>query len=243
MGNGLFKGAYPAILDSPFLRKQKFMRALRRRILGSASASGGLACENFTSYTEVDTINDRIQRAMYHVDHYATLNESTYVYKDKTADFFNSNWTHKVDVYYDAGEITGQAYFWMLSNHIGNVKALYDATRTFITLQWTQRVTAPIRPIIIREFGVFQEQRTTTSFLLDTWYYLLIKKVGTAFSCKIYDTAESRDAETADAHLLETISLTLNADHKFRYIFVCNTWNDGVANKDIIHDIGCLNLG
>jgi len=31
----------PAILDSPFLRKQKFLNALHRRVLGLASAGGG----------------------------------------------------------------------------------------------------------------------------------------------------------------------------------------------------------
>lgn len=34
----------PAVLDSPFLRRQKFLNALHRRILGSGSAGGGLVC-------------------------------------------------------------------------------------------------------------------------------------------------------------------------------------------------------
>ena len=68
----------------------------------------------------------------------------------------------------------------------------------------------------------------------DTPYYPIITKNGTDLTCKIY-------SDSSRLTLLDTLNLTLHADHTFRYNFVANTWNDG-TNEHMDVDVDYLSL-
>ena len=74
-----------------------------------------MALEDFTTYTEVDTANDRIQLVgTSHIDFVSSRNaEETYLYKDYGADHFG-DFTHKVDASCASGTWVG--WVWGLSN-------------------------------------------------------------------------------------------------------------------------------
>ena len=73
-----------------------------------------MAKEDYTTYTEVDTENDRIQKTANHIDFVSSRNnEETYLYKDYGVDHFG-DFTHKVDACQTAGNWVG--HVWGLSN-------------------------------------------------------------------------------------------------------------------------------
>lgn len=178
--------------------------------------------EDFTTYTEVEP-DDRIQKTAQHIDHLAYRNEDSYLYKDKDVDHFGSNWEHLVDVYCASSNAQGIGAFWAVTNDLDDIQGLYNADKNYLYMCFAAAGTVTY---LVEGYGGVHYADSYASSVA-TWYYLRIKKVGTAFTCKIYDTAASRDAETADAHLLDTLSLTLHSDLSYRYIFGCNSQNTG----------------
>ena len=193
-----------------------------------------MALEDYTTYTEVDTGNDRIQKTANHVDHLATRNEDTYLYKDKDVGHF-TDFTHKVDAKSDFAINYAIGAVWMLSNDLDDIYGLYNTNKTCILAFMHNYGNANrIRLWEIHASGIYADDSVVVS--ANTTYYLLIKKTGTALKCGIYSTAELRDAGDATDGDVDNLALTLQADHSFRYVFACNTYNSGHAiseNNDI----------
>ena len=187
--------------------------------------------EDFLTYVEYDP-NSHITVAEHHIDHLAFRNEDAYVYKDKGANYFG-DFLHFVDI--KANFNWGLGIVWSLQNDIDDAYGLHLASKTFICVN-VYNWSAPAEPTIsLREgYGGVQYVDSWPSAVGSTWYYLVIQKIGTALTCKIY-------SDSARTVLLKTLSLTLQADHKFRYIFGCNTWNSG-HNYAIDCDIENLDL-
>jgi len=184
--------------------------------------------QNFENdYTEVDTEDDRIQRSTVNIDHLATRNETTYVYRDFGVDYFG-NWTHDVDARSDFRENDGLGVVWMVANDLGDYRSLYLAGKTLLIVRFYRTVGTNY----IQLFELFDTNYYSQSFsgaLASTWYYFVIEKSGVSLSCKIYYNSLRTD-------LVTTLSLTLQDDHSFRYIYGCNSYNDGNSyyfNNDI----------
>jgi len=188
--------------------------------------------EDFTTYTEVDTANNRIQRTATHVDHAATRNEDTYLYADKGAGFF-TNFEHWVDVRSDFLTASGSGVLYMLSEAVDDRVGLKNASKTYIGV--TVYNAAGVYRIYALEGYAGSEYVSYTTISANTWYYLVITKSGTSYQVKVY-------TDSARTSLLATLSLTLHADHVLRYVFACNTENDGAGTFLMNDDIDNLNL-
>jgi len=182
---------------------------------GEAPPSYG---EDFLTYTEVDTVNDRIQRVgdpSHHIDFVSSRNaEETYVYKDFGVDHFG-DFEHKVDAKMVSGTWLG--HIWGLSN---TVDELLDCP---LWVSVAFRYGATSKFIYLYEYYDSTTYSDTCALTLGTTYYLLIKKTGTTLLCGVYSTSELRDAGDATDGDIDNLALTLHADHKFRYVYGCSS--------------------
>ena len=182
--------------------------------------------EDFTTYEEEDP-NSHINVTAHHIDHLAYSDEAAYVYKDRGVDHFG-DFIHLIDVKSGFEEEESESFMWMLSNDIDDAHGLLVALKTSIGVNFKQ-VWGDNTVCLHESYGGNRYYTTSFNGEVDTWYYLAIQKSGTSLTLKIYSDSER-------TNLLTTLSLTLQADHKFRYIFPCNTVNTDQAifmNNDI----------
>jgi len=169
-----------------------------------------MAVEDYTTYTETTDNNSRISLVgTNHIDfdtrRSTDSDDEVWLYNDRGVDHFG-DFEHKVDCKYNNFAWAG--IVWGLSNAEDQ---LLDADPHIGVMMYDD--------IYLRELYSTTQYLDSWTGVVGTWYYLTIKKVGTALTCKIYDNA---NREAGD--LLATLSLTLHADHKFRYIYGCSTW-------------------
>ena len=181
---------------------------------------GSLGKVDYTTFTEVDPNSHLALVGTDHLDFDAHKNEDCYLYKDYGASFFG-DFEHKVDVKVTGLDENDEGYVWLLGNDIDDVLGLKTANKNYVGVFFEGRIIA--KRIYLTEGINGIEYQDYYNISQDTWYYLTITKTGTLLTCKIYDSA-------ARTNLLDTLSLTLQVDYNFRYLFGCNTWNSGVAN-------------
>lgn len=196
--------------------------------------------EDFTTYTKVDPNNHIDVLLPTHVYQQALMNETAYLYKDKGANFFG-DFAHAVDVQSDFFTPSiGTAEVWMLSNNLGDLSTLWNEQEPAIGVL--------LNADSIYDFYIFEIDSSGNYYASEffagepnTYYYLIIQKVGTTLTCEIYDTAAHRNARGSTG-LLATLSLTLTTNYKFRYIYACSTDNEA-SDAYIDDDIQNLNIG
>jgi len=206
---------------------------LERTIVGESEGNGGGGLEDFTTYAEVDPTgtggeSGHVQFTANHIDHYAIKNEDAYLYDDKDAGHF-TNFEHRFRAKSDFGDSWSLGGIWMLSNEVDDPKGLDLANKDFILLFFEEGSTGSHK-ILLRECdaGTFYDD-IWTSPLADTWYYFIVTKSGTSFSVEIR-------TGSYEGSLQDTLTLTLQNDYAFRYIFACTSWNSGSGdwmNTDI----------
>lgn len=172
---------------------------------------------DYLTLTEEDP-NTHLSVGVHNLDFDAYNNEDCYLYKDYGVDYF-SDFEHKVDVKATGLDVGDQGVFWMLSNDIDDKYGLTFNAKTFLAGYFMNTSNL----YILEQIGYAGYVDFFASVNPDTWYYLTIKKYGTAFTCKIY-------SDSARTTLVDTIQRTLHTDHKFRYLFACNTYNSESAN-------------
>lgn len=177
--------------------------------------------EDFTTYTETDP-NSHIEKTEYHIDFNCYRNEDAYLYKDYGADYFGSSWEHKVDFRITEDMQDNDIYvIWALSNDIDDINGLRAGNKTCLWAR-AMRVSGVNRISLLEVYNGSGYEDYYTTLTVNTWYYLTIKKTSTAFECKIYSDWER-------TNLLDTLTLTLHGDWKFRYVFGANTYNSAGA--------------
>ena len=179
---------------------------------------------DYSTFTEVDPNSHLVLVGTDHLDFDAYRDEDCYLYKDYGVDYFD-DFVHKVDMKFTTNNLGQIGFSWVLANDIDDWYGLHTNSKTAIGVHFEY---SPPHIIRLREThgGSMYGDNYTCS--VDTWYYLTITKSGTALTCKIY-------SDSARTTLLDTLSLTLHADHKFRYLFGANTYNSGL--------VGALYLG
>jgi hypothetical protein len=182
--------------------------------------------EDFTTFTEVDIAADRIQKTANHVDHYSARNEETYLYKDYGVAHFG-DFTHKIKVQDTDANSSSIGYFYHLSNVIDDIYNTALSIGLFF-----YGVT---NYIYLREQYGGTPYQDGYNAAYGTWYYIKIVKSGTSLNAYIY-------SDSSYSALLDTLTLTLHANHTFRYLYPCSSYNDGTAyvkNIDVENfDIG-----
>lgn len=191
------------------------------------------AYEDFTTFTEVDVAGDRIQKTANHVDHDAYRYETTYLYKDYGAAHFG-DFEHKIKVKAVTANNGGYGIIWMLSNDLGSRDQLEDndKTATSIYLYYTT-----VLNIYLREShsGSTYQDGNIDGFGLTEWIYIKIIKNGTAISAYLY-------SDSTYTTLVDTLSLTLHADHTSKYLYACDTLNTSTSQY-LTSDVENFDLG
>ena len=174
--------------------------------------------EDFTTFTEVDEAADRIQKTANHIDHLAYRNETTYLYKDYGADHFG-DFTHKIKVKaVSASATTAFGAVWALADQLGNISWLKTNNYVSIDVEFQRQDSACV--VILRENhngSEYYDYWAGASW--DTWYYIKIVKSGTSLNAYIYSDSDY-------STLVDTLTLTLQADHTLKYLYGCNTYDD-----------------
>ena len=191
--------------------------------------------EDFTSYTEVEP-DDRIQKTANHIDFYCRRDEDAYLYKDFGVGHF-SDFEHLID-FRTTDMVTNFQMFglWDLANEVDNQYGIGNANPHIFVRAY--RTGGGIETIEMYEGYDNNWYGDVWSFFVNNvWYYLRIKKFGTALTCRIWTDATDRDNNDIEAtSYKDQLTLTLHDDHSFRYIYACITWNDGqtyYCNGDI----------
>lgn len=188
-----------------------------------------MALEDFTTYEEVDP-NNHIERTAHHIDFHSIRNESAWVVKDFGDKYFD-NFEHKIQARKVSGAFASVGFFWVLSNAVNDVQGLVDAGETFIGVQFVSP-TEGINRVRLFEcvagglpFNSVDDADRDPNIML----YFTIKKQGTSLTCEIY-------SDSARTNLLNTLSLELQGDYKFRYLFPAvsqNTEAEYASDVDI----------
>lgn len=187
------------------------------------------ASQDYTGYTETD-VNLHVTVTAAEIAYSGMhSNEDVRVYKDFTADHFESgDFVASVATKCDAAQ-TGRPTILALSNVVAGRKAWDDSNDEVWDISWSPGAGASIR---------VDEQETaagdlSTALAFGTWYYLYITWVGTTLTIGIY-------ADEYLTSLVDTIAVTLPSGRKYRYAFALNNWNLGVEgvpgagnNKDL----------
>lgn len=179
-----------------------------------------MAYEDFTTFTEVDIGADRIQKTANHIDHLAFRNETTYLYKDYGINHFG-DFTHKIKVRGIAVDNSAEGVVWTLADALGDIVTLNAGSDNFIALSLYDNDTDLKFWLYESHSGTLYSD-TYAGANFNTWYYVKIVKSGTSLNAYIYSDSDY-------SVLVDTLSLTLHADHSFRYLYGCNTWNNGNA--------------
>lgn len=200
-----------------------------RVILGGARRGGKRdVTQNFLSFTEVDP-SSHITVTANSILHDSYRTEFACVYKDFGEDHF-TDFTHYVDVICDLREADASGIVWMLANEVASFNTIYKESKTGVAL-----ILYPPYFGLYELYEGSNYDRTWFSAETEVWYYLKIIKSGTTLTCEIYSDSERTT-------LLKSLSLTLHADHSFRYVFACNTNDDEFTVNKATNRIANLKL-
>lgn len=185
-----------------------------------------MAIENFGDYTEVDP-NTRITKTSTRVT-WTDLdrNETAYVYRDMTEDYFDGDFTHVFTVYITSTINGSYVNCWALTNDLNSCRVIDNASGDYLAAHIIGTLTA-------RTIGITECDGGTTytdSYVAsqETAYYLKITRdetVGTygTLYCYIY-------SDPLRTTLLTTLSVTLHSSKKdFRYVHACNSDNSSAT--------------
>ena len=177
---------------------------------------------NYSTFTKHDP-NGHLTVADYHLDFDAYMDEDCYLHKDYGANFFD-DFAYRVNVKgtsLDGGDVGA---FWMLSNDLDDMLGLWSSNKSFLALYFNGV------KIYLKECYIGSDFTDFYTGAAGTWYYFTITKSGTSLIVEIY-------SDSARTNLLDTLSLTLHTDHKFRYLLGCNTYNGSLPAKVCTLDI------
>lgn len=199
--------------------------------------------EDFTGYTEVDPNSHIGLVGTNHIDFAAYMNEDAYLYKDKDVDHFGTSWEHKIDVKLVSAASLALGYVWALANLVDDFNGIDTAGGSELAVRLYYSGTTKRLYLTELYLGTIYDSTPYSSVVYDTPYYLLIKRDGTALTCKIYDTAANRDLKGSTG-LLATLSLTLHdggSPLSYRYVYASQTTNTATA-KILDCDVENLDL-
>lgn len=187
--------------------------------------------ENYTTYTEEDTVDDRLQFSANHIDIIARRDEDVWLVKDKGVDHFGSTFEHLLDAEFISASTSGSlCVIWALSNYVEDMNYWRDNAKSYYSLWFYGTIS---RLYLCQKDGVNVHTCDYTTISRGTPYYLKIIKATTSLICEIYSSDALRT--TGGGGDVDDLSRTV-VDTSFQYIFACNTLNTGnsyISNTDI----------
>ncbi|NVM23885.1 MAG: hypothetical protein HWN68_19160 [Desulfobacterales bacterium] len=193
-----------------------------------------MALEDYTKYIEVDPLN-HITPTAHHIDFIDRRDESAYLYSDKGTGYFR-DFIHHLEFTRITHPATGPwSAIWCLANAVGDNMALRDAGEIMLFINVG---SAPPRLCLSGWDGTDYIALAWHDIELGTKYYLKIVKKGRSYKLHVYNNADRAPEHEYEWSPLET---TLPADWSFRYIYACQSLNNGNPIEGE-HDIDNLDL-
>jgi hypothetical protein len=196
--------------------------------------------EDLKGFTETDpaTWIDIIHHN--YLDFNANTSQDARVTKDYTADHFG-NFTHKFKFCIDSSAEGAVAYPYLLAKDtLDDAKGLHDGSKIFIGVRVTQDGASSYKLYLHEDNGGSAYEDTALTIALTTFYFCRLVKSTTTLTLDVYSSQALLDAGASGD--LGTKTLTLHANHTFRYLYAGDTYNDG-SNKTCDLDIENLAIG
>lgn len=196
-------------------------------LINLTKANGSFTNENFTTYTETDPNSHITITDATHITFVAYENEEARIYKEKGVNHFSTDFKQKVDArFIEYAMVNKRGGFWALTNDVDDLKGLRDGDKDYLAATFRIFATGSMRLYIEEGYeGSVAEDYVAVSN--NTWYYLLIERASSNFTCKIYTNASQRDVEGPPD--VDTLSIALQAVVPYRYIFASITYNSGTS--------------
>jgi len=191
-----------------------------------ATSASTEAREDFTTYTELEEIDD-IQKTAYHVDFIDSRARTTYLYKDYASNYFSNFSSHLNVKRVTHGDGASMSHT-VMANVVKGFKQMIDDHN--ISLIHNMGGTDP--KIALAEYDDGGNVHISTpqyspNIALGTMYYLALKKYGKSVILDTYTTIDLRHAG-GDGDFCHQ-NLTLTTDYSFQYNYVGNSYDDGGA--------------
>ena len=180
-----------------------------------------MTTEDLTTYTKVDPNSRFTVTASKVIATGICRNEEAYVYKDKGASHFSGDFSHLLSVYPNSTTNQSMCGIWALTNTIG---ADNSTTRASNNIQLFLYYHDGQCYLYGREWYTGNNYDASQALNNATEYYLTIARVGTAWTCKIYNAVDR-----AVEHLVATLSLNLHSTEAYRYIYTLRSQDDGAG--------------
>jgi len=202
-------------------------------LMNIPSPKGDIVFEDFTTFTEYDPneVIDIINSTLINAN--VSRGYDEYVYKDYGVEYFE-NFTHTLDGKFGQDlNIDSICFPQLLSNDIDDAKGLTNNNKDFIgfySYDFSIPPPTPTQTITLRECDAGTSYINVSSVLSnDVWYYFRFHKNGTYLNLAYWTNGDDRDNNNRTAgSYVEDLTLNLQHNYKFRYLFVVNTWNTGI---------------
>jgi len=196
--------------------------------------------EDLKGFTETDP-GTRID-VLHHnyLDFVANTSEDGRVTKDYGVGHFG-NFTHKFKFCIDSSAEGANAYPYLLAvDTLDDAKGLHDASKIFIGVRVTQDGASSYKLYLHEDNAGTAYEDTALTIALTTFYFCKLVKSTTSLTLEVYSTQTLLDAGGSGD--LGSKTLTLHANHTFRYLYAGDTYNDG-TNKTCDLDIENFAIG
>lgn len=190
--------------------------------------------EDFKTFTEVDP-GERIDiPAHNYFDFTSRNNETAYLYKDYGASHFG-NFTQRFKMEWNSSAVNAKSYAYALTNDLDGIKELQVGSKTYIGICFYHAGTSDYRLVLEEGYGgsIYSDYYSCSA--PTAVYYVKVIKSGTDLKAYIYSDEGYSD-------LLDTLTLTLQADHTLKYAFACSSYHDD-NNVSIDMDIEDYDIG
>jgi hypothetical protein len=183
--------------------------------------------EDLKGFTETDP-GTRIDVPHHnYLDFVASTSEDGRITKDYTAAHFG-NFTHKFKFGIDSSENGANAYPYLLAvDTLDDAKGLHNRSKTFIGVRVTQDGASSYKLYLHEDYGGSAYEDTALTIALTTFYFCRLVKSTTTLTLDVYSSQALLDAGASGD--LGTKTLTLHANHTFRYLYAGDTYNDATA--------------
>lgn len=204
-------------------------------LLFAAAAYG--ANEDFTTYDDSQDENGEITvDSAAQVSWVALDRDSTaYVYKDKTASFFSGDFTHQFEMQYSAVSSNALIGVWCLTNAVGDMKALIDASADFVIVRQFQSARIDC---VVYENGGSGIADSWTSASASTPYFITVSRDDDGggnstgrYTVTIRITSHSGAVQDTLGGGTGNLDCSAGEQNDFRYIYCVNSYDDATADN------------
>ena len=164
-------------------------------------------------------------------------NTSSYYYCDYGADYFNSNWDFQFEVYASAVTEGYGMIHWQLGDEVGNLKAVLDgdAETDDAVILFIKNDSGQYKAWLeLVEDGAWINISDTVNINASTLYFITVNRnhAGGANSTGSYTlTVRTGSHDGALIGNVTSVDCSAGEQNGFQYLYVCNTYNSGVASK------------